>query len=598
MTSQDKFTKEPQMATRTRSVSKKSVKMVAPHPEDDIEEDPPVEENDAMPELAESDAASTVESEDEEPQPSTSKATPVTMPKKKKKNKARRGRKLRQTEPEKFSDEEPPPLVGDETSEEEAPKKVVKSRSSRKKTPVLPRPILRSKKNKKKNKTRVVDVSEPEQSAEESSYETAADYDPEPYPARRRNYRHRLTKTSRPRTEPIYQQVRQRFHAGGDIGMDPEFPEIGDSWDDADIDCGPPEFDFDPYQLHSRRVSIRNEALAPTFDGTNFKAFKIQFLDVCHLNGWSDAEKVVRLRCSLVGEAMQILNTAGIDEWRISQWWDEMELRHGQIKAVCDVSNQILEMQKGQNQSALAFADSLETVALKSEMNKSQRESICYTAFVHGIRNFRKLQHYVMRRDKVKSINSAARCASWYEREMGMVERSSNPIGTVNVDARTVMEKQLNSKITVTTDDKSANGATTEAFVSINPTVNQFSAFKTAPVTGEDLENFWLKLSEKIEQGNKHLQSQITRSAERLDEGDRARQFAKERRQANYQQNNNGNYNNGDNYNNGGNYNNNGGRRFYNNKKKNNKQGKDDSNGDKGDAESAQSAKVSTTTQA
>ncbi len=176
----------------------------------------------------------------------------------------------------------------------------------------------------------------------------------------------------------------------------------------------------------------------------------------------------------------------------------------------------------------------------------------------------------------------------------------SGPVGTVNVDARTTIEKQTNSKVTISTDDKTTSGVAGEAFVSLNPATTQVASAITAPENGDRLDGFLIKIQEKINAGNAVMQKQIDSIVGRLDEGDRARAAAKERRQANWNR-NNGNptynsYNNRDNQQNGGGGN--GGRRNYGNKKKGNKQDGANNESNDGAASSNQVAQSSTSTQA
>ncbi len=611
MDSPDKVSRDHILSTRTRSAAK-TAEMVAPHPDEDGEETEDESEKDQLPNLLESDAADLSDFED--PGPSTSAVTPSPAPRRKKtvssERPKRRGRKSKVVE-DPGSEADVPDLVGGrDSSLEQLQNKGGKARSVTIVTPTRPAPILRRKKKQTKPREAPRVVENFDCSTEDSTYETAADSEPAPYHARRRNIRRKLSKKHQPRTEPMNSVVRRRHRAGGDSVPDPysmsEDPLPKEPWCEVDSDGGYSEEDeLRQQRFNLQPVQVMKEVEAPKFDGTNFKAFKVQFLTVCQLNGWTPQERAARLRCSLIGDAMQILAAADVNEWTDVRWLEEMDLRHGQIKAVCDVSNLILDMEKGSNQSSLAYADSLESIAQKSEMAKSQRDAICYTAFIHGIRKNRKMQRYVLRRDRGKTVGSAARCASVYEREMGDGDvEYSGPVGTVNVDARTTIEKQSNSKVTISTDDKAGGGASGEAFVSLNPATTQVASAITVPENGDRLDGFLIQIQEKINAGNAPMQKQIDSIVGRLDEGDRARAAAKERRQANWNRNNgNPNYNNnnnnnyqGDNRQNGGGGN--GGRRNYNNNKKKNKQDGANSEANDGAASSNQVAQSSTSTQA
>ncbi len=610
MASSDKTSAEYTLSTRTRSSTKKSTKMVAPHPDDDVESDEEQDDGD-LPGLVGSDEASADESTEDEPQPSTSQVTINSkVTRRSSASKSINNRKGKENFVSHESHEPPPLVGGPDSSLDEAPdvpdivrpkkKKGRTTRTARIVTP--PRTATENVTKKTRNKVRVVDVPESEHSDNESNDDTDIEQEPVCHQVRRHNTRRRLTKKQAPRIEAEHHEVRHRHKAGNGGGDDPDFPHYGpdfsDNQDDDEVDDELMDMRFDPLHVHSRRISIRNEVPTPQFDGTNFKAFQLQFLDVCRINGWSEPEKIVRLRCSLVGKAMQILTTAGIERWNLTQWWEEMELRHGQIQAVCDVSNMILEMTKGYNQSALSFADAIESLALKSQMKKEQRDAICYTAFVHGLRKFRKLQQYVMRSDKLKTINSAAKCATWYEREMGTGEYASKPTSIANVNARMSMEQQPTYQV----EDAIHHEGTlsTETPANVNPTVNHISASMDRPATGEDLEKFWNRLSNKIDESNQHLQFQISKAVQRLDDGDRAREAARERRQASYTQNNN--QNNNQNYNGDG-------RRGFNNKGRNyqpqdnyyrphNDPARNNNSARSGDKRLPQAAKVSPTVKA
>lgn len=608
MSSPDKVSKDHILATRTRSAAKT---MVAPHPDDeDQSDDEEGEQEDQAPPLLDSEAFEYSAAE-EEPQPSTSRA-PTPPPRRQKKITKKKTKK--NTAPEE-TDDDVPPLYSDRDSSPDRSNDRSNDRTkkgggrSRAKTN-KPAKTVSSITRRKKNKANVA-----EQSAEESTYETAIDSDVVPYHARRPNIRRKLTTKTRSRAEAVVTPIRRRHRAGGDSAHSPNRvsfdPNYQDDWDAYDSEGGYSEQEFTPNGSNIRPIQVIKEVDAPKFDGSNFRAFKLQFLTVAQLNGWTPAERAARLRCSLVGKAMEILSAADVDEWSDLRWLEEMDMRHGQNKAVCDVSNLILDMEKGNSQSSLAYADSLESVAQKSEMEKPQRDAICYTAFIHGLRNNRKMQRYVMRRDKGKNLSSAARCASWYEREMGVGDFDTSPAGTVQVDARTVIEKQMKSTVTISTDDKAASGSSGEAIVSLNPTNAQVAApmiaqeplDRSTDRPSDRHDTYFLKLSEKIDKVQTVMQKQMDGVVGRLDEGDRARQVAKERRQANWSRNNNQNYNN-NNYQgnqqyggnrNGGNQdggngnggNGNGGRRNYNNKKKKNKQNGNGANDDAASSETA-----------
>ena len=157
----------------------------------------------------------------------------------------------------------------------------------------------------------------------------------------------------------------------------------------------------------------------PSFGGGNWLAFFQQFISACDANRYSPQQRGQRLRCALTGSAMNLLTNHGSEDWSYQQLVEALEARHGRTKAPNDVENQLNDMRKRPNQSALEFADALDTLASKAKMSRDHAAAATYHAFKNGLRDYPSMHKYVLTKDKERSLRSAANLAAEWERSIG-----------------------------------------------------------------------------------------------------------------------------------------------------------------------------------
>ena len=173
------------------------------------------------------------------------------------------------------------------------------------------------------------------------------------------------------------------------------------------------------YDRSSSRRRTVSDVKLPSFNGNNWLAFYQQFASACDANDYSSQERGHRLRCALTGTAMNLLTNHGSEDWTYQQLVDALEARHGRTKAPSDVENQLNDMRKKPAQSALEFADALDSLASKAKMTVADAAAATYHAFKNGLRDFPSMHKYVLTKDKEKTLRSAANLAAEWERSIG-----------------------------------------------------------------------------------------------------------------------------------------------------------------------------------
>ena len=155
----------------------------------------------------------------------------------------------------------------------------------------------------------------------------------------------------------------------------------------------------------------------PRFSGSNFAVFKTQFETACEANGYGEIEKRNHLRCSLEGTAATLLGSTGQASWTYAETMAQLEARHGQTKCVQEVQNALVQLRKRSDQTAHQFADEVNAVAAQAALKPKEMESWTYTAYFTGLQDEPALQSYVRKRDREKTMVSAAKWAARWERD-------------------------------------------------------------------------------------------------------------------------------------------------------------------------------------
>ena len=173
---------------------------------------------------------------------------------------------------------------------------------------------------------------------------------------------------------------------------------------------------------HDRSLSRRrnvSDLKMPEFGGDHWLSFFNQFESACNANQYSETERGHRLRNALTKRAVNLLANCGSDKWTYQQLVDALEARYGRTSAPNDIENQLNDMRKKPGQSALEFADALDTLASKAKMTPEEAAAATYHSFKNGLRDFPSMHKYVLSKDKEKTLRSAANLAAEWERSIG-----------------------------------------------------------------------------------------------------------------------------------------------------------------------------------
>ena len=180
----------------------------------------------------------------------------------------------------------------------------------------------------------------------------------------------------------------------------------------------------------------------PSFDGTMFLAFEQQFEAACRCSGYDEAARVELLRCSLRGDARQLLLNSGADSWTYAQLMEALRTRHGKTRSKTEVRNALREMYKKPGQKALDFADEVDFVASQAEFTPKELVIATCEAFWHGLRTTPRQQKYVEKHDTEQTLKTAAEIAARWERTKGTSEDAYIPQPQAPVDWAIIQARQ------------------------------------------------------------------------------------------------------------------------------------------------------------
>ena len=180
----------------------------------------------------------------------------------------------------------------------------------------------------------------------------------------------------------------------------------------------------------------------PSFDGTMFLAFEQQFEAACRCSGYDEAARVELLRCSLRGQARQLLLNSGADSWTYAQLMEALRTRHGKTRSKTEIRNALRGMYKKPGQKALDFADEVDFVASQAEFTPKELTTATYEAFWHGLRTTPRQQKYVEKHDTTQTLKMAAEIAARWERTKGTTEDAYVPEATQPIDWAIIQARQ------------------------------------------------------------------------------------------------------------------------------------------------------------
>ena len=159
----------------------------------------------------------------------------------------------------------------------------------------------------------------------------------------------------------------------------------------------------------------------PTFDGTDWITFQIQFDTFCERYQLSDAERLSRLKLALEGAAARVLHSCEPSAWTLQSLLQALEMRYGQIKSYPLVERELRRVRRRPNQTLQDLHDEILAVSRKADMQEAQRCRLTRLAFMGALDDDIKLIHFIDKHDPQRaSMATALKYAIQYERENGL----------------------------------------------------------------------------------------------------------------------------------------------------------------------------------
>ena len=159
----------------------------------------------------------------------------------------------------------------------------------------------------------------------------------------------------------------------------------------------------------------------PTFDGTDWITFRIQFDTFCERYQLSDAERLSRLKLALEGPAARVLHSCEPSMWTLATLMNDLETRYGQSKSYPIVERELRRVHRRPNQTLQDLHDEILAIARKADMDETQRCKLTRSAFMGALDDDIKLIHFIDKHDPEReSMASALKYAIQYERENGL----------------------------------------------------------------------------------------------------------------------------------------------------------------------------------
>ena len=166
--------------------------------------------------------------------------------------------------------------------------------------------------------------------------------------------------------------------------------ESSDIIDDSDDDDQPPRLRRPTSRASKRSASVlsvktksnKKGIYMPTFDGTEWIAFRIKFDTFCERYKFTDVEKLQRLTLALEGKSCRVLQNAEPNSWTYGSLIKALEARYGHSKSYPNVQKELKVIQRRPGQSLQDLADEIMEVARRTPMDDKARGALTRWAFV------------------------------------------------------------------------------------------------------------------------------------------------------------------------------------------------------------------------
>ena len=168
-----------------------------------------------------------------------------------------------------------------------------------------------------------------------------------------------------------------------------------------------------------RSIEFRNLKL-PRFNGKDFAAFKTAFIRCARMLKYTEEQAATQLICVCEGPARSLL--ADLPTTTTAEdMMQALQRRYGYTLSYPDVRNKLSEIKRKPNEDLHSLRDRVLQCVRQAEMEDEERNKLARDTFFMALKNNRKLQHYVARRDKQVpyNIEVTLALALQYEKDNG-----------------------------------------------------------------------------------------------------------------------------------------------------------------------------------
>ena len=137
------------------------------------------------------------------------------------------------------------------------------------------------------------------------------------------------------------------------------------------------------------------------FDGEYWSDFIEYYESVADANCWSEKEKLTYLLMSIDGKARAYAKGERGVPQTYTNVKQRLESRYGQHEPAFQVRQQLREIRRRPNERLEDFADRLQIVAQKGNLDPRDRNELFYQAFLTAVKGSPKLQHFIEQEHRV-----------------------------------------------------------------------------------------------------------------------------------------------------------------------------------------------------
>ena len=150
-----------------------------------------------------------------------------------------------------------------------------------------------------------------------------------------------------------------------------------------------------------------------TFNGTNWKEFRMEF-EVCAANhGWDDAEKYRELTNALTGKAVMVLRQKVLSSWTYDTLIKALEQRHGLPDSMVALYDKLYDYRQTSAQKLHEFVDEISVLSEKITEAPEQQDRHALTCLLRGLYN--EEQKLYVREKEPKTFHEGVKLAERFE---------------------------------------------------------------------------------------------------------------------------------------------------------------------------------------